>query len=160
MDAPLTEPPHMTLNSTVNPIARSQTGYAILFLGWCIVVNIKYTRVNVIIVSNINALLTLLSGGSVRLADISLANIEYTTAAPITAPNIWHAINIAAYIARIFPVTSNAIVTARLITAPERYAVAYVIAIITKAATKPKYMSRSMRCLLVLALLVLLENLR
>jgi len=95
----------------------------------------------------------------VRLAEISLPNIEYTTAAPITAPNIWHAIISAAYIARIFPVTSNAIVTAGLITAPERYTVTYVIAIKTKAATKPKYMSRSMRCLLVLALLVLLENL-
>ena len=67
------------------------------------------------IVSNINALLTLLSAGSVRLAAISLPNIEYTTAAPITAPNIWHAINSAATFGRIFLDTSNAIVTAGLI---------------------------------------------
>ncbi len=93
MDAPLTESPNMTLNPTVNPIARIPTEDANLFLEWCIVVNIKYTRVNVIIVSSINALITLLSAGSVRLADISLPNIEYTTAAPRTAPNSWHAIN-------------------------------------------------------------------
>jgi hypothetical protein len=92
----------MTLNPTVNPIARIPTEDAILFLEWCIVVNITYTTVNVIIVSNINALLTLLSAGSVRLADISLPNIENTTAAPITAPNNWHAINSAASFARIF----------------------------------------------------------
>ena len=66
-------------------------------------------------VSNINALITLLSAGSVRLAAIAPPNIEYTTAAPITAPNIWHPINSAASFARIFLVTSNAIVTAGLI---------------------------------------------
>jgi hypothetical protein len=38
----LTEPPNLTLNSTVNPIARSPTEYAILFLVWCIVANIIY----------------------------------------------------------------------------------------------------------------------
>jgi hypothetical protein len=30
MDAPLTEPPNMILNPTVNPIARRPTEYAIL----------------------------------------------------------------------------------------------------------------------------------
>jgi hypothetical protein len=53
MDAPLTEAPYMTLNATVNPIARIPTEDGILFLEWCIVVNITYTTVNVIIVSNI-----------------------------------------------------------------------------------------------------------
>ena len=67
-------------------------------------------------VSKINALIAFPSLGSIRLADISLPNIEYTTAAPRTAPNIWHAIVSAATFARIFLVTSNAIVTAGLIT--------------------------------------------
>jgi len=49
-----------------NPIAISQTAYTILFLMWCNVCNTTYTAVKVIIVSNINALIALLSAGSVR----------------------------------------------------------------------------------------------
>ena len=64
MDAPLTLPPNMTLNPKANPIARSPTAYAILFLVLCNVVNITYTAVNVMTVSNINALTALLSAGT------------------------------------------------------------------------------------------------
>ena len=57
----------MTLNPRVNPIATPANGAILKFLE-VVVANTTYTRVNVMTVSNIKALVTLSSAGSVTLA--------------------------------------------------------------------------------------------
>jgi ArsR family metal-binding transcriptional regulator len=58
----------MTLNPRVNPIATPANGAMLKFLA-VVVANTTYTKVNVITVSNKNALITLFSDGKVTLAE-------------------------------------------------------------------------------------------
>ena len=120
----------MKLNPRVNPIATPAKG-AILKSLDLVVANTTYTRVNAMTVSKINALIAFPSLGGTTLGAISLPNIEYTTAAPITAPNNLARNSQCRYLSTHFLDTRNAIVTAGLSEFPERALIAYTNAVKT-----------------------------
>ena len=74
-DPPVIEPPNITLNPRVKPMAIPANGTILKFFE-VVVANTTYTNVNVITVSKIRALTMLSSEGNVTLADISEPKIE------------------------------------------------------------------------------------